>query len=65
MQHVMVRSTVEGWFVCAVCGLVAECPGCVAVSGVPAVHVCKEHEHVAHKEDIAHRMVWATKNSAR
>jgi hypothetical protein len=63
--HAMVAAIAEGWFVCAFCGVVAVCPGCVEVSEGMRVHLCFEHGYLAGSDGLASRTVWATKESAR
>lgn len=62
--HTMVGSVVDGWSVCAVCGLVAVCPGCVDVVDEVRVHLCERHGYLSHVDGMAARMVWAVEKNA-
>lgn len=65
-QHRMVRAVVEGWFVCAGCGLVAVCPGCVEeLPGDVSFHLCAGHEYLQGMDSVGHRLVWAVDESER
>ncbi len=64
-RHLMVRSVAVGLFVCAVCGQVAACPGCVDAADGMKVHLCAEHAYMAYLDGMASRTVWATEESAR
>ncbi len=65
-QHRMVRAVVEGWFVCAGCGVVAVCPGCVEEPPLDvSFHLCAGHEYLQGVESFGHRLLWASDESER
>ena len=64
--HRMIRAVVDGWFVCAECGMAVVCPGCVEEPpGDVSFHLCVGHEYLQAVESFGHRLVWAVNESER